>query len=104
MRTTFSYSNFAEFVTKKSCLCAECLPEERFCGDVLHHKHQPLHNRESVIDGFLKPFLHPHVLLEWTVKIAPIYKVFPHEILNFGFHMCLHPVRNNLFKWFSLFW
>ncbi|KAF4094497.1 hypothetical protein G5714_024617 [Onychostoma macrolepis] len=32
----------------------ECLPEECFCGDcdVLHHKKQPLHNRECVIHGF----------------------------------------------------
>ena len=36
--------------------CRDCLPEEWFCGDcdVLHHKKQPLHNRESVIDGFFK--------------------------------------------------
>jgi len=36
--------------------CRECLPEEWFCGDcdVLHHKKQPLHNREAVIDGFFK--------------------------------------------------
>ncbi|XP_058639294.1 uncharacterized protein LOC131544819 [Onychostoma macrolepis] len=34
--------------------CRECLPEEWFCGDcdVLHHKKQPLHNRECVIHGF----------------------------------------------------
>ncbi|KAK1880172.1 Transducer of Cdc42-dependent actin assembly protein 1 like [Dissostichus eleginoides] len=37
--------------------CRECLPEEWFCGDcdVLHHKKQPLHNRDSLINGFFKP-------------------------------------------------
>ncbi|XP_056092620.1 uncharacterized protein LOC130071774 [Rhinichthys klamathensis goyatoka] len=37
--------------------CRECLPEEWFCGDcdVLHHKKQPLHNRECVIRGFFQP-------------------------------------------------
>ncbi|KAI9520655.1 hypothetical protein NQZ68_015575 [Dissostichus eleginoides] len=37
--------------------CRECLPEEWFCGDcdVLHHKKQPLHNRDSFINGFFKP-------------------------------------------------
>ncbi|XP_052394172.1 uncharacterized protein LOC127942495 [Carassius gibelio] len=36
--------------------CRECLPEEWFCGDcdVLHHKKQPLHNRECVIRGFFE--------------------------------------------------
>ncbi len=36
--------------------CRECLPEEWFCGDcdVLHHKKQPLHNRECVIHGFFE--------------------------------------------------
>ncbi|KAK0133340.1 hypothetical protein N1851_031157 [Merluccius polli] len=36
--------------------CRECLPKEWFCGDcdVLHHKKQPLHNREAVIDVFFK--------------------------------------------------
>lgn len=36
--------------------CRDCLPEEWFCGDcdVLHHKKQPLHNRESIIDVFFK--------------------------------------------------
>ncbi|XP_067269595.1 uncharacterized protein [Pseudorasbora parva] len=36
--------------------CRECLPEEWFCGDcdVLHHKKQPLHNRECVINGFFE--------------------------------------------------
>ncbi|KAJ8262138.1 hypothetical protein GJAV_G00162820 [Gymnothorax javanicus] len=36
--------------------CRECLPEEWFCGDcdVMHHRKQPLHNREGVIDGFFK--------------------------------------------------
>ncbi|KAK9970033.1 hypothetical protein ABG768_028172 [Culter alburnus] len=36
--------------------CRECLPEDWFCGDcdVLHHKKQPLHNRESVIHGFFE--------------------------------------------------
>ncbi|KAK1904270.1 SWM histone demethylase complex subunit phf2 [Dissostichus eleginoides] len=35
----------------------ECLPEEWFCGDcdVLHHKKQPLHNRDSLMNGFFKP-------------------------------------------------
>ncbi|KAI9522390.1 hypothetical protein NQZ68_036306 [Dissostichus eleginoides] len=33
--------------------CRECLPEEWFCGDcdVLHHKKQPLHNRDSLMNG-----------------------------------------------------
>ncbi|CAL8255602.1 unnamed protein product [Gadus morhua 'NCC'] len=37
--------------------CRECLPEEWFCGDcdVLHHKKQPLHNRECLIRGFFEP-------------------------------------------------
>ncbi|KAI4819445.1 hypothetical protein KUCAC02_004691 [Chaenocephalus aceratus] len=37
--------------------CRECLPEEWFCGDcdVLHHKKQPLHNRDNLINGFFKP-------------------------------------------------
>ncbi|RXN04164.1 hypothetical protein ROHU_034165 [Labeo rohita] len=36
--------------------CRECLPEEWFCGDcdVLHHKKQPLHNRECIIHGFFQ--------------------------------------------------
>ncbi|KAF4118211.1 hypothetical protein G5714_000262 [Onychostoma macrolepis] len=36
--------------------CRECLPEEWFCSDcdVLHHKKQPLHNRECVIHGFFE--------------------------------------------------
>ncbi|XP_047678754.1 uncharacterized protein LOC113652341 [Tachysurus fulvidraco] len=36
--------------------CRECLPEDWFCGDcdVLHHKKQPLHNRESVIHGLFE--------------------------------------------------
>ncbi|XP_051814217.1 uncharacterized protein LOC127536875 [Acanthochromis polyacanthus] len=36
--------------------CRDCLPEEWFCGDcdILHHKKQPLHNRECIIDGFFK--------------------------------------------------
>ncbi|KAK2834617.1 hypothetical protein Q7C36_015318 [Tachysurus vachellii] len=39
-----------------SLVCRECLPEDWFCGDcdVLHHKKQPLHNRESVIHGFFE--------------------------------------------------
>ncbi|KAI4811121.1 hypothetical protein KUCAC02_014040 [Chaenocephalus aceratus] len=37
--------------------CRECLPEEWFCGDcdVLHHKKQPLYNRDNLINGFFKP-------------------------------------------------
>ncbi|XP_056138351.1 uncharacterized protein LOC130114497 [Lampris incognitus] len=36
--------------------CRDCLPEEWLCEacDVLHHKRWPLHNRDSVVDGFLK--------------------------------------------------
>ncbi|KAK1896646.1 putative protein YveK [Dissostichus eleginoides] len=36
--------------------CRECLPEEWFCGDcdVLHRKKQPLHNRDSLMNGFFK--------------------------------------------------
>ncbi|KAI4803000.1 hypothetical protein KUCAC02_006563 [Chaenocephalus aceratus] len=42
---------------ERGCWCSECLPEEWFCGDCdgLHHKKQPLHNRDSLINGFLKP-------------------------------------------------
>ncbi|KAF3837698.1 hypothetical protein F7725_009466, partial [Dissostichus mawsoni] len=39
-------------------LCGLCHePAEWFCGDcdVLHHKKQPLHNRDSLMNGFFKP-------------------------------------------------
>ncbi|XP_056152665.1 uncharacterized protein LOC130127113 [Lampris incognitus] len=36
--------------------CRDGLPEEWWCEacDVLHHKRWPLHNRDSMVDGFLK--------------------------------------------------
>ncbi|KAB5576829.1 hypothetical protein PHYPO_G00203020 [Pangasianodon hypophthalmus] len=59
-------------------LCRECRPEEWFCGDcdVLHHKKQPLHNRECAIpptscvmkgkDGYCS---HEQACLLPTVKV-----------------------------------
>ncbi|CAL8372900.1 unnamed protein product [Gadus morhua 'NCC'] len=53
--------------------CRECLPEQWFCGacDTHNHSKQPLHNRDSVVDGFLKAIPHPHVSQEERLEYMP---------------------------------
>ena len=58
MYTKKSISYKLSDLTWVFCLlrCRECLPEQWFCGacDMHNHSKRPLHNRDSVVDGFFK--------------------------------------------------
>jgi len=53
-----AYSKCSHCKKKQTAIrCRDCLPKQLFCSecDVNIHRHLPLHNRDSLLQGFYKP-------------------------------------------------
>ena len=53
-----AYSKCSHCKNKQTAIrCRDCLPKQLFCSecDVNIHRHLPLHNRDSLLQGFYKP-------------------------------------------------
>ena len=86
--------------------CRECLPEEWFCEDcdVLHHKKQPLHNRECLIRGFFEPIPPTTHVIRGEGRYNTQEQGIFSKNFYFAVHMCLQLLTGNMNnKWSSFF-